>query len=251
MGEYKFEKWAFNDEKLKTEAITHKSYAAENPGNGPHNERLEWIGDSIITTVVSDYLFLNFQDRNEGSLTNLRSKIVCKETLAKFARKLELDNELLLGKGTMGDRNNDRLLEDTFEAYIGAIYLDSGRNLNDVIKFMEPIIKPYVEEMAANDLNNNVSSAKDSEPVYGPMNKQIESGDPIGMLQSWAQSRAFQIPEYKYTEIPLADNKIDFECEVIIEGKSYGVASSGKKKDARKKSSIIALESLGITNYNP
>ncbi|CAG8532712.1 10110_t:CDS:1 [Dentiscutata heterogama] len=242
MGEFKFEKWAFTDEKLKIEAITHKSYATENPGNGPHNERLEWIGDSIIGTVASDYLFLNFQDSNEGALTNLRKQVVCKETLAKFARKLDLDNVLRLGKGTMGDRYNDRLLGSTFEAYIGAIYLDSGRNLNEVIKFMEPIIKPFVEELATNDLNVS------SEPVYGPMNKQIESGDPIGMLQSWAQSRGFQIPEYKFTD-PQPENKSDFECEVIIEGKSYGFASSGKKKDARKKSAIIALESLGITNY--
>ncbi|CAG8694137.1 18826_t:CDS:2, partial [Racocetra persica] len=124
------------------------------------HKRLEWIGDSIISTVVADYLFFRFQDYKEGTLTTLRSNIVCKEALAVFSRKLGLDNELRLGKGALaaGDRNNERILEDTFEAYIGAIYLDCGRNLNDVIEFMEPIIKPFVDDLVANSENGHNSS---------------------------------------------------------------------------------------------
>ncbi|CAG8726212.1 9253_t:CDS:1, partial [Scutellospora calospora] len=153
-------------------AITHKSFAAEKPENGPHNERLEWIGDAIIEAVVSDYLYFRFPEHKEGILTKLRSGIVCKDALAGFARKLGLDNELRLGIGALqaGDRSNPRILEDTFEAYIGAVYLDSGRNLTEVSKFMEPILKPFVEELAANELNSSLIK-EPLGPVYGPMNK--------------------------------------------------------------------------------
>ncbi|RIB27773.1 ribonuclease III domain-containing protein [Gigaspora rosea] len=255
MGEFKFEKWMFKDESLKIEAITHKSFASENPADGPHNERLEWIGDTIITTVVSDYLFFRFPYHKEGALTKLRSKIVCKETLAKFARKLGLENDLRLGIGALksGDRSNERLLEDTFEAYIGAVYLDSGRDLNEVNKFLEPIIKLFVDELAENEHNNNNGSPpRDSGPVYGPINKIIEPSDPNGMLQNWAQSRGFEIPDYKWATPERKDenNKPIFDCEVIIDGKVFGSGSSGKKKEARKKAAICALESFGIFNYN-
>ncbi|CAG8487979.1 19032_t:CDS:1 [Gigaspora margarita] len=252
MGEYKFEKWEFKDESLKIEAITHKSFASENPADGRHNERLEWIGDTIITTVVSDYLFFRFPGQKEGTLTKLRSKIVCKEALAKFALKLGLENDLRLGIGALqsGDRNNERILEDAFEAYIGAVYLDSGRNLNEVIKFLEPIVKLFMEELAENGNGLNSSPPRDSEPVYGPINKIIEPSDPNGMLQNWAQSRGFDIPDYKCIERKDNNNRSIFDCEVIIDGKSFGSGSSGKKKEARKKAAICALESFGIYNYN-
>ncbi|CAG8529513.1 13387_t:CDS:1 [Cetraspora pellucida] len=246
MGEIK--RWNFNKRNLETEAFTHKSFASEKPENGPHNERLEWIGDSIISAVVADYLFFRFPDYKEGTLTTLRSNIVCKEALAGFARKLGLDKELLLGIGALaaGDRKNDRILEDTFEAYIGAIYLDCNKNLNEVIKFMKPIIEPFVDDLVANSGNGLSSSPTKNGVVYGPMNKPIESDsleNPIGKLQNWAQSRGFEIPEYKFTE-KQCENKQGFECEVIIKGKSYGIGWSGNKKDAKKKSAINALESI-------
>src|SRR6266498_3083324 len=102
--------------KLLTEATTHKSFAYENPMSGNHNEKLVFLGDSIISFVVADYLYDTCVDYTEGKLTMLRAKLVCKQTLAEFAVKLGLDNQLRLGAGALSSnaRNNEKVLEDAF-----------------------------------------------------------------------------------------------------------------------------------------
>ena len=101
----------FKREELRIEAITHKSFAYENPMSGNHNERLEFLGDSIISTVVADYLYSRFPDYKEGQLTTLRAKLICKQTLAQFALQVGLDNELRLGIGALSSnaRNSEKI----------------------------------------------------------------------------------------------------------------------------------------------
>ena len=116
--------YIFKNKQLEIEAYTHKSYCYEHPMTGHHNERLEFLGDSIIGFSISEYLFKKYSNYDEGELSMLKARIVCKTTLASFSLRLGLDKKILLGRGVIV---NDKILEDLFEAYIGAIYLDSDK----------------------------------------------------------------------------------------------------------------------------
>ena len=118
--------YAFKDPKLLQEALTHSSYT-----NGKHirsNERLEFLGDSVLGIVVSDYLFENLTNLPEGQLTKIRAGVVCENALYPFARKIDLGKYIFLGKGEemTGGRDRHSILADAFEALIAAIYLDGG-----------------------------------------------------------------------------------------------------------------------------
>src|SRR3972149_1750526 len=119
----------FKDKNLLKSAFIHRSYLNEHPEEKiPHNERLEFLGDSVLGFVVSEYLFLKYPDRPEGDLTNFRSSIVNARTLSEVGGKLALGKYLLLSKGeeATGGRERQYLLANTFEALLGAIYLDLG-----------------------------------------------------------------------------------------------------------------------------
>src|SRR6056297_3380654 len=119
----------FTDLELLKRAITHKSYANENRElNLKNNERLEFLGDSVLDLVISKYIFLNYPDHPEGELAKIRSVVVSSPILANKAEEIELGSYILLGKGEemTGGRNRDSILADTFEAIVGAIYLDQG-----------------------------------------------------------------------------------------------------------------------------
>src|SRR5436305_12046723 len=139
----------FHNDSLRLEALTHKSYHYENPSTGPHNERLEFLGDSIVSFVVANYLFGRFPHFKEGQLTLLRANLVCKKKLAQFALQLGLDTDIRLGVGALrdGGRASEKVLEDAFEAYIGAVFLDSESSMSEVQKFMEPLLAPAVDEL--------------------------------------------------------------------------------------------------------
>lgn len=115
-----------NKELLKT-ALTHSSYANEKGGT-KYNERLEFLGDSVLGIITAEYLFTNHHDFPEGELTKVRAALVCEKTLFSFAREIDLGEYLYLGKGELhtGGRNRPSILADAFEALIAAIYLDGG-----------------------------------------------------------------------------------------------------------------------------
>ncbi|MDF2819978.1 MAG: ribonuclease [Clostridiales bacterium] len=121
--------YKFNDEKILLQALTHSSFANEKKlGKLGSNERIEFLGDAVLELVTSRYLYINYETQAEGELTRLRASLVCEYTLAKCAKSLSLGRFLFLSKGeeaTEG-RNRDSVLSDTFEAVIGAIYLDGG-----------------------------------------------------------------------------------------------------------------------------
>ncbi|MGL5693356.1 MAG: ribonuclease III [Peptostreptococcaceae bacterium] len=127
---YKFEEminYKFNNKEYILEALTHSSYSNENK-NSNFNERLEFLGDSVLSIVVSDYLFTNEKDLPEGELTKLRASIVCEESLSEIANEIKLGEFMLLGKGeeATGGRERISILADAFEAVIAAIYLDGS-----------------------------------------------------------------------------------------------------------------------------
>jgi len=120
--------YSFRDMALLVEALTHSSFANEAGGGVRHNERLEFLGDVVLSLCVSSELFASFPDAQEGDLTRLRSRLVNAPSLAELARAIGLDRHLRLGKGeeSQGGRKRDVLLGDAFEALLGAVYEDGG-----------------------------------------------------------------------------------------------------------------------------
>ena len=118
----------FRDAGLLAAALTHSSFANEADGGARHNERLEFLGDAVLSLCVSSELFARFPDVQEGDLTRLRSRLVNESCLAELAREIGLDRRLRLGKGeeNQGGRSRDTLLGDAFEAVLGAVYEDGG-----------------------------------------------------------------------------------------------------------------------------
>ncbi len=140
-------KYVFNNRDFLTEALTHSSYANEKKYKKyNHNERLEFLGDSVLGLVISDYLFTNYPSLPEGELTKTRAKIVCETTLSNCAKEIDLGRYIMLGKGedSTGGRERPSLLADAFESIIGAIYLDRG--LNDSRNFILTTMKKVIED---------------------------------------------------------------------------------------------------------
>ncbi|MDL2291057.1 ribonuclease III [Desulfovibrio sp. OttesenSCG-928-F20] len=120
--------YSFRQVKLLGEALTHSSYANEQTEGHEHNERLEFLGDAVLELCISDELFRRFPTVREGELTAMRSRLVNQESLAALARRIGLNEKIILGKGeeAQGGRERDSLLSDAFEALLGAIFLDGG-----------------------------------------------------------------------------------------------------------------------------
>jgi len=120
---------SFKDKNLLAQAFCHRSYLNENPGFGTgHNERLEFLGDAVLELIVSERLFLDHPDEGEGSLTSWRAALVNSKSLSKTARELDFDDFLLLSRGERKEKGKARqeILANTFEAFVGALYLDRG-----------------------------------------------------------------------------------------------------------------------------
>ena len=139
--------YRFRNKDFLIEALTHSSYANERKHSKyNHNERLEFLGDSVLGLVISDYLFINYPSLPEGELTKTRAKIVCETTLSNCAKSIGLGEYLMLGKGedTTGGRKRQSLLADAFESVIGAIYLDKG--LDDCRNFILIVMKDIISD---------------------------------------------------------------------------------------------------------
>ena len=132
-------KYSFKNKQLLIEALSHSSYANEKKKLRHSNERLEFLGDSVLSIVVSQYLFLHFTHLPEGELTKIRASLVCEKSLHEFAKQIRLGDFILLGKGeeNTGGRERPSILADAFEAVIAAIYLDGGIDLS-LIHISEP-----------------------------------------------------------------------------------------------------------------
>lgn len=210
------------DKKLFDEAITHRSFLNETSEKIPSNERMEFLGDSILSFIVSDYLFRKYPEYNEGKLTNLRSLLVNTKMLAELSRECDLGSMLRLSKGEeeSGGRNNQSLLADLFESYLGAIFLDSG--LEEVRKFIYATVIPRAEEFIKKDLLK----------------------DPKSRLQELIQSKKKGIIKYKVIleEGPAHSRK--FTVGVFVNDELYGKGIGKSKQVAEEEAAAKALVKL-------
>lgn len=145
--------YTFNDKRLLVLALTHSSYTNENGKSiFPSNERLEFLGDSILYLVMSEYLYLNKPNIAEGKMTKIRAGIICSTSLVAVAKDINLGKYVLLGNGEeiTGGRTRDSLLEDAFEALIGAVYLDS--DIDMVKKFIIENMKDVIVGVERGDI---------------------------------------------------------------------------------------------------
>lgn len=214
--------YTFNDPKLLEEALTHSSYT-----NGKHlrsNERLEFLGDSVLSIVVSEYLFENLTNLPEGQLTKIRASVVCENALFPFARKIDLGKYIFLGKGEemTGGRERHSILADAFEALIAAIFLDGG------MECARSFILPFIP------------------PLEKLKNGRFLLGDYKTVLQEIIQKN----PEEKITydisgESGQAHNKL-FTANVLLNGQIIGTGAGKSKKEAEQNA---AKEAIGLMGY--
>jgi ribonuclease-3 len=215
----------FNDENLLRRALTHRSYANENPREPGHNERLEFLGDAILNFMSGEYLYQLQPEMDEDEMTRRRSALVDEKQLARFATEVGLDFRMRLGQGAIkdGGYQNPNLLSSTFEAVVGAYYLDHHRQLET--------LRPLIEELF------------DSVPKDIMV---IRSGvDPKNKLQEVVQANgALTPPKYVTEKIGGADHAPEFMARVYVEGKVYGKGKGGSKKEAEKNAAHDALIKL-------
>lgn len=208
---------SFNDSALLQQALTHRSYG------GHHNERLEFLGDSILNTIITQQLFKQFPDLREGELSRMRASLVKGVTLAELARELRLGELLLLGSGELksGGRNRDSILADAFEALVGALYLDAGFATTDAF-----LLREYESRLARLDL-------------------QVVDKDPKTQLQELLQGRQQSLPVYSVVAETGAAHAVQFvvACKIALLPKAVqGEGSS--RREAEQNAARAALEAL-------
>ncbi|MEQ8537518.1 MAG: ribonuclease III [Coleofasciculus sp. D1-CHI-01] len=218
------------NETLRLNALTHRSYVNEHPDAGEHNERLEFLGDAILGFVVGELLYNRYPDLSEAHLTRLRSNLVDEKQLAKFASQLGIGDLMRLGKGAdkEGGRQNPALLSDTFEAYMGAYYLESG--IDAVRQLFAPLFRDVADSIAF--------PTSDTEP-----NNLV---DAKGRFQQWALANFVENPEYFIIDESGLDHAKEFTAEVRVKGKVYGVGKGRRKQDAEKRAAKAALKKVEV-----
>lgn len=210
--------YAFRDEKLMENALTHSSYANERgKSRAFSNERLEFLGDSVLGFVTAEYLFEKYPSRPEGEMTRIRAELVCEQSLAATAEALELGSVLLLGKGEEqnGGRTRKSILADAVEALLAAIYLDGG-----IIPARAFVLDHILAE------------------------KPTELTDYKTALQELVQSTGGVSPQYKIIDEYGPDHAKTFVARVEIEGEPAGEGSGRTKKEAEQSAAKAAMESL-------
>jgi len=216
--------YRFRNRFLLNQSLTHKSYANEKcKSKFNDNERLEFLGDSVLGIVVSKILYDDYPDRDEGVLTRYKSQLVSGATLGHIARDLQIGEFLLLGKGEdcSGGRRHSSNLICALEAIIGAIYMDGG--LAPSFKFISRIFKNQLQ------LVKEGKGSKDYKSIF----------------QQVALRKFKIVPSYKIVSEIGPDHKKHFIVEALIMGKRYGVGSGPNKKKAEQESAKEALSIIG------
>ena len=211
----------FQDIQLLQNALTHSSYANERWHNSlMSNERLEFLGDSILGMVVAEYLFRTFPDRPEGELTRMRADMVCEKTLAAIAGRLDLGRHLLLGNGEEqgGGRNRNSILADAVESVIAACFLDGG--MEAARKFIQQFVLVEV-----------------------PVTK-LHNVDYKTALQELVQQKKNHVLSYSLIAESGPDHDKRFDVEVKLNGKVVGLGSGSSKKRAEQDAAKAAMEAL-------
>jgi ribonuclease-3 len=213
----------FNDKLLIQRALTHKSYPNENRRlNLKDNERLEFLGDSVLSLSVSTYIFNKFADFPEGELAKMRAVIVSAPILAEVAKRIELGQFLFLGKGEemTGGRERDSILADTMEAIFGALYLDQG--FTAAADFILELLKIDIINVAE---GNHIQDYKT-------------------MLQEVIQENGNNRPEYEVVDEEGPDHNKTFIVAVKLNEDNLGSGQGSSKKEAEQEAAKVALDKL-------
>ena len=210
--------YSFRDRSLLLTALTHTSFANEDKGRSVHNERLEFLGDSVLSVVVSEYLFSQNRNLPEGQLTRIRASLVCESSLFGFATALGLGNFMRLGRGEekSGGRTRPAILADAFEALIAALYLDGG------LELARSFILPYIR--AAHDVARDYKTR----------------------LQEVVQQNPEERVRYELVEQSGPDHDKHFVVEVHLNSNCIGRGSGHSKKAAEQQAAKEALELMGL-----
>ncbi len=213
----------FNQPQLLAQALVHRSYLNEATGKGlESNERLEFLGDAVLSFVVSLWLYQKFPDYKEGELTNLRSNLVRTSTLAKIANQLKIGQNLLMSRGEKraGGEKNLSLLANALEAVIGAIFLDQGM------------------AKAENFIKNQL------EPFLSKILSKGEFKDSKSLLQEKIQEKIKETPVYKILKEKGPDHAKIFTVGVYSQKKLLAQATGKSKQEAEEKAARAALEKI-------
>ncbi|MFA5519607.1 MAG: ribonuclease III [Spirochaetota bacterium] len=213
----------FKDKSLLSNSLIHRSYVNES-GNGKmnDNERLEYLGDSVLALVVNEYIYKRFYDYPEGDLAKIKSAVVSETTLAKIAREINLGSFLVMGKGEeqSGGRDRTSILANSFEALIGAVYLDSGLKCSR--KFILSYLRKEIERI------DNMSYLR----------------DPKTTLQEYVQKKYKERPVYEVVEEKGPDHRKEFIVKLIINGKEAAIGTGSSKRKAEMNAAEFILKSV-------
>ena len=213
--------YTFRNKALLENALTHSSYANENRERHlPDNERLEFLGDSILGFVVAEYLYRNFPDKPEGELTRIRADLVCERNLAEAAATVELGSYLLLGHGEEqgGGRKRDSIVSDAMESVIAASFMDGGF----------AAAKEIIDRLILSNI-----------PKGRPRNFDYKTA-----FQELVQRKKDQQIHYELTGESGPDHDKHFEVEVLLNGKAVGHGVGSSKKRAEQAAAEAAIEAL-------
>ena len=210
----------FRDRTLRETALTHRSFAFEH-GVDATNERLEFLGDSVLGLVVTDMAFDAFPEMPEGELAKLRAAIVNAQALADVARSLGLGGLVLLGKGEeqSGGRDKASILADALEAVFGAVYLDLG--LNEARRLIERLFRPLMEAYARGEGDRDYKT----------------------ILQELASRELRTMPEYRLAERG-PDHEKEFTATVFLNGEAMGTGTGKSKKEAEQRAAREAFDHI-------
>ncbi|MBP7693136.1 MAG: ribonuclease III [Anaerolineales bacterium] len=209
----------FRDPSLLQRALTHRSYLNEHPEVFEDNERLEFLGDAVLDFLAAALLYNRLPEMKEGRLTRLRAALVRTEQLAALAGQVGIGDRVRLGKGEeeSGGRQRRTLLCDTFEAVVGAYFLDSG--IDAVRVFIEPLFQPVLDEVLPAEMDNDAKSR----------------------LQEWAQAERSLTPRYVIVHDSGPDHEREFTAEVFIGDESWGQGRGSSKRVAEQAAAVAAL----------
>lgn len=203
-------------------AFTHRSFANETSDSVDNNERLEFLGDSVLGMCVADWLFRNFPAKAEGDFSKIKSVVVSEDSLAMIARQLSVDKYLLLGKGEefTGGRDKKALLADCMEALFAACYLDSG--FEAAKSFVMLYLEQQIQAVLDDDYHRDYKTS----------------------LQEYMQKRWRKVPSYTLVKKTGPEHDFTFFVEVDVNGKVFGPASGANKKQAEQMAAKLAYDQL-------
>ena len=222
MSDFPVYEYEFRDRTLLTAALTHSSYANENRGRScDSNERLEFVGDSVLGMVVATRLYERYPEMPEGRMTRLRAQLVCEESLHGIALELELGRYIRLGRGEehSGGRTRTSILADAVEAVIAALYLDGGLE----------VARQFISQRLLSDLADEECAGADSKT----------------RLQELVQRKSGQSLTYEMLGESGPDHDKVFTARVCLNGESVGEGKGRTKKEAEQSAAREALRRLG------